>query len=73
MELKAGAISETPSTWLTQLGDPLGDPQRLHPTQIISPPKLLFHMNDWSWLILHNFLNPIKQATAGLSEPQAQH
>ena len=23
----------------------------------------------WSWLILHNFLNPIKQATASLSEP----
>ena len=26
-------------------------------------------MNDWSWLILHNFLNPIIQATADLSEP----
>ena len=27
-------------------------------------------MNGWSWLRLHNLLNPIKQETAGLSEPQ---
>ena len=31
-----------------------------------APPKLLFHMNSWSWLMLHNFLNPPKQAAAGL-------
>ena len=28
-------------------------------------PKLLFHMNGWSWCMLHNFL-----AVAGFSEPQ---
>ena len=33
----------------------LGDPQRLHPTQLLGSPKLLFHKNGWSWL-----LNPIK-------------
>ena len=27
-------------------------------------------MNGWSLLMLHSFLNPIKQATAGLREPQ---
>ena len=27
-------------------------------------------MNGWSWLMLHNFLNPLKQTTAGLSEPR---
>ena len=30
-------------------------------------------MNGWSWLMLHHFLNPMKQATAGLIEPLAQH
>ena len=25
-------------------------------------------MNGWSWLMLHNFLNLLKQATSGLSE-----
>ena len=29
-------------------------------------------MNDWSWLMLHNFLNPIKQ-TFGLSEPSSPY
>ena len=40
----------------------------------MGPPKLLtmtFHMNDWSWFMLHNFLNPLKQATVGLRELQA--
>ena len=27
-------------------------------------------MNGWSWLMLHNFLNSLKQATASLSGPQ---
>ena len=36
----------------------------------MGPPKLLFHMNGWSWLMLHNFLKPLKQATASLGEPQ---
>ena len=27
-------------------------------------------MNSWSWLMLHNFLSPLKQATAGFSEPR---
>ena len=25
------------------------------------PPKLLFHMNSWFWLTLHNCLNPLKK------------
>ena len=66
---QAGDISETPSTWLTLFDPhPLGDPQWLCPTQLTGPPKLLSHRNGWSWLILHNFLNPIKLATTGLSE-----
>ena len=29
-------------------------------------------MNEWlTWLMLHNFLNPIKQAIAKLDEPLA--
>ena len=36
-------------------------------------PKLLFHVNEWSYLMLHNFLNPLKQATVGLREFQAQY
>ena len=36
-------------------------------------PNMLFHMNGWSWLVLHNFLNLLKQANFGFSEPQAQH
>ena len=35
----------------------------------MGPHNLLFHINGWYWLMLHNFLNPIKQATARLSEP----
>ena len=30
-------------------------------------------MNGWSWFTVHNFLNPFKQATAGLSEPQHKY
>ena len=30
---------------------------------------MLFHMNGWSWLLLHNFLNFLKQSTTSLSEP----
>ena len=45
----------------------------LLPMQLRGPSKLLFHMNGSSWLMLHNLLNPIKQATTGLSELQAQH
>ena len=30
----------------------------------------LFHINGWSWLMLHIFLNPVKQATASIREPQ---
>ena len=26
-------------------------------------------MNGWSWIMLHNFLNPLKQATVSLSGP----
>ena len=39
----------------------------------MGPPKLLSHVSGWSWLMLHNFLNPLKQAAAGLSEPQAHN
>ena len=46
----------------------LRDSQRLSPTQFTGPPKLLSPMNGWSWLRLHTFLNPLKQATAGLSK-----
>ena len=62
---QAGTISVTPSTCLTLFDQQ--DPQRLHLTSLMGPRKLLFHMNDW--LMLHNFLNPLKQATAALSEP----
>ena len=48
----------------------LGDPHRLSPTQLMDPPKLLFHMNGWSWLMLHNILNPLKYARAGLMSPR---
>ena len=37
----------------------------------MDPPKVLFHMNGWSWLMLHNFLNPLKYEIAGLCEPSA--
>ena len=30
-------------------------------------------MSRWSWHMLHNFLNPLKQATASLSGPQPPH
>ena len=43
---QAGAISETPSTWLTLFDPPLGHPQSLCATQFMAPPKLLFHMNN---------------------------
>ena len=69
---QAGAISETPSTWLIPFGPPWISTDTLpHPNYRC--PKLLFHMNGWHWLLLHNFLNPIKQATAGLRKPQARH
>ena len=68
---QAGTTSETQSTWLT-LANHLGDPNRLYPTQFMEPPTLFFHMKGWSWLMLHHFLNPNKQATAGFSEPQQQ-
>ena len=42
-----------------------GDPQRLCLNQLMGSPKLLFHMNGWSWCMLHNFL-----AVAGFSDPQ---
>ena len=68
---QAGALSETPSTWLTLFDPPWISPGiPFHPTQLSSPLKLLFHRNGWSWLILYNFPNPLKQATAGLSEPR---
>ena len=76
---QADAISETPSTWLTLFAQTWRFPETpSHPTCI--PPNLpthpscwqrLFHRNGWSWLMLHNFLNPLKQATANLSEPAA--
>ena len=37
----------------------------------MGPPKLLtdtFPYECWSWLMLHNFLNPLKQETDSLSE-----
>ena len=37
--------------------------------QLRGPPKLLSHMNGWSWVMLHNFLNPPKQATATQGAP----
>ena len=51
----------------------LEDPQRPCPTQLTGPPKLLFHMDGWSWLVLQNSLNPLKRATAGLSKPSGPH
>ena len=48
------------------------DPKTLSHTTYM-PPKLLtetFHMNGWSWLMLHNFLNPIKQPIASPRIPQ---
>ena len=69
MELKAGAISETPSTWLTQLGDTLGDPQRLHPIQLMCLPKLFFYMNGWSWLWLSKICSSMQQLASVSSQP----
>ena len=43
-EVASWCISETPSAWLT-LFDLSGGPQRLCPTQLMGPPKLLFHIN----------------------------
>ena len=60
-------------TWWTGPGIPWVVQAKVCPTQLMDPHKLLFHMNGWSWLMLHNFLNPIKQATAGFSEPQVWH
>ena len=59
---QTGAVSKIPSTWITLFDLPWRSPDS-------APPKLLFHMNDWSWLLLHKFLNSPKQAAAGLSEP----
>ena len=67
---QAGTISEIPSTWLI-LFALRWRPLRLCPTEFTGPPKLLFCMNGWSWLMLHNFLNHLKQATASLREPPA--
>ena len=47
-----------------------GNPQRLYPTQLTGPPKLLFNMNGWSWIMLHNLLNPIKQAEQASVSPR---
>ena len=55
------------STWLTLFELPWRSPET-GPTQLVDPPKLLFHMNSWSWFMLHNFLNPLRQATACNSE-----
>ena len=68
-----GIISETPATWLTLFVPPWRSPEvPFHPTygstQAVNRD---FSMNGWSWLIFHNFLNPIKQATACLSESLA--
>ena len=40
-----------------------------HPTYGLT--HLLFHMNGRSWFTLHNFLNPLKLATANLTEQLA--
>ena len=43
---QAGAISETPSTWLTLFDPPWRSPEiPFHSTY--GPLKLLFHMNGW--------------------------
>ena len=64
-----GAVSEIPSTWLTLFDPPWRSPE--------TPPNLLAcqaaFSYEWSWLKLHNFLNPLKQAAAGLSEFQASN
>ena len=52
--------------WLTLFAPPWRSPKNpSHPTY--GPTKLLFHVNGWSWLMLHNFLNPLKQATVSIS------
>ena len=50
---QAGAISEAPSTWVTLFYPPWRSPETL-PTQLKGPPKLLFHINGLSWLMLFN-------------------
>ena len=51
-----------------------GDPLRLCATQLMGPLKLLTETFPYELQVLaHNFLNPPKQAIAGLSEPQAQN
>ena len=44
---QAGAIFETPSTWLTVFDPPWRSAETL-PHPVMGPPKLLFHMNGWS-------------------------
>ena len=70
----AGSIYESPSTWQTLFALPWRSSEApSHP--IYGPTKavdsVLFHMNGWSWFMLHYFLNPHKHATAGLREPPA--
>ena len=68
---QVGAISETPPTWLTPFAMPWRSPETpshstYGPTDTI---HTLFLMNGWSWIMIHNFPNSLKQATADLSEP----
>ena len=58
------------STWLTLFALPWKSPV-LCRTQLKGQSNLFFHMNGWSRLTLHKFLNPLKQGTASLSEPPA--
>ena len=55
---QTGAISETPSTCVTVWVSPETLPQ-----QTYGPTQAAFPNECWSWLMLHNFLNPLKQAT----------
>ena len=60
---QAGAVSDTPSTWLT-LCDPPRRPQEtlLHPTY-----RTIQAVFPYEQLMLHNFLNPINQKLASVS------
>ena len=71
MSWQAGDIFETPSTWLTLFAPPWRSPE-VQSTQIIGPPKLLTETFPYEWLVLaHASQTPIKQTTAGLSNPPA--
>ena len=69
--LQAGAISESPSTWLTLFSLPERFPETPpHPIQLAGPSRLFpvaFPYN-WPlfWLMLRTFLKPLKQAASGL-------